>query len=281
MRLANMNFAETCRANAPHLAKSFEEAIGAADTATSATLLRFAERIYREGCVGINMRPMVLVDFLDRDDLLNIHEWAERVSARAGKPSVEVLRDKLGPFFERRMTFDRHFDRGLKFRYGALNIGGLGANRFGEYCLVFNHGRIATRCTVGWLKNDSLNYYMTDEPKVDEAKLCADCASDEQKHILATLKHASELVTRRPDDWPRMVCREDCYIEAIIEGSLRLDSLGSVRIGKLDFDLYWEYAFIEFTSKLSELDRYRVDAFAAIDERLQAAGVSWETVEDA
>jgi hypothetical protein len=281
MRLANMNFAEICRANVPQLEKSFEEAIRAADTGTASTLMRFAERIVREGCVGINMRPMVLLDFLNRDYLLNIHEWAERVSARAGKPSVEVLREKLGPYFERRMAFDRHFDRGLEFRYGALNIGGLGAKRFGEYCLVFNHGRIAARCTVGWLKGDSLNHYMTDEPTVDEAKLCADCASDDRKHMLATLKHASELVARRPDDWPRMVCREDCYIEAIVEGSLKPDSLGCVRIGKLDFDLYWEYAFIEFTGKLSELDRYRVDAFAAIDERLQAAGVSWETVEDA
>jgi len=74
MRLADMNFAETCRANAPNLEKSFEEAIGAADAATSAVLTRFAERIVREGCVGINMRPMVLLDFLNRNYLLNIHE---------------------------------------------------------------------------------------------------------------------------------------------------------------------------------------------------------------
>jgi len=34
----------------------------------------------------------------------------------------------------------------------------------------------------------------------------------------------------------------------------------------------------QFSERLSELDRYRVDSFAQIDERLHALGISWETV---
>jgi hypothetical protein len=179
------------------------------------------------------------------------------------------------------MAFDQHFDGGLEFRYGALNIGGLGAYHFGEYCPVFKHCDVTAQCTIGYLKGDSLNDYTTAEPRVDEAKLGADCAADSHKHMLATLKHAAALTKRSPDEWPQMLCSSHDYVEAIFRGELKSNNLESVRFGKLDFDLYWEYAYREFTEKLSELDRYRTETFAAIDERLQALGVPWETIDDA
>ena len=78
-----------------------------------------------------------------------------------------------------------------------------------------------------------------------------------------------------------MLCNAADYIEAILHGELMPRNLEAVRISKLDFDLYWEYAYNEFRTKLSELDRFRVDSFAAIDEALHALGVTWEMVEHA
>jgi len=175
------------------------------------------------------------------------------------------------------LAFDSFFESGLEFRYGALNIGGLGASRFGEYCAIFHEGPAG--CIHGYLKGDSLNHYMAVGPKVDEDLLRVDCATEALKHMLLTLKHASEATAKPAANWPEMICNADCYAEAIIvQGDLKAARLSCVRIGKVDFDLYFEYAFREFSERLSELDRYRVDAFAQIDERLQALGISWETV---
>ena len=227
------------------------------------------------------MRPMVLLDFLRHDRLLNIHEWAERISTRSGKPATEILREKLGPYHERRMAFDQHFDHGMKFRYGALSIGGLGATRFGEYCAIFKHAEVLAQCEVGYLKGDSLNDYVGPGPGVDEMKLQAECATDASKHFLATTKHIADAASQPRDAWAKMLCSADNYVEVIFQGTLRSGNLGAVRISKLDFELYWECAYNEFREKLSELERFRVDAFAVIDEALHDLGATWETVERA
>jgi hypothetical protein len=276
-----MDFHETCRLNNAAIEAGFKALLLAADAASRAALTDFADFVKGAGRVGINMRPMVLLDFLNHDRLLNIHEWASRISARSGKPAEDAIREKLGAFCERRMAFDNHFDGGIEFRYGALNAGGLGAFRYGEYCSIFRHGETLAHCRVGYLKGDSLTDYMTFGPAVDAMKLSSECATDSHKHFLATLKHSSEAATQSPDEWPEMLCGAREYIEAVLNGDLRPQYLETVRIAKLDFDLYWEYAYNEFREKLSELDRYRVDSFAAIDEALQTLGVTWETVERA
>lgn len=273
-----MNFLELCERNETHLSSLFDDLLNNADGAARPLLVEFADVVAKKGRIGVNMRPMVLLDFLVTDRWLNIHQWAKKVSTRGGKPIRDLLREKLRDYFDRRMAFDGHFESGLEFRYGALNIGGLGAHRFGEYCAIFRQEALAG-CGFGYLKGDSLNHYMAVGPRVDEDRLQVECATEGQKHILLTIKHSSEAGTKPSHQWPDMVCNPDCYAEAIIvKGDLKAGHLSCIRIGKLDFDLYWEYAFLEFSERLSELDRYRVDSFAAIDERLQVLGVSWETV---
>ncbi len=272
------NFLELCERNQDRLSSQFGALLNGADCTTRKTLVEFAEAIKAKGRIGVNMRPMVLLDFLVTDRWFNIHHWAKKMSARGGKPVETILREKLRDYFDRRMAFDGFFESGLEFRYGALNIGGLGAHRFGEYCAILQNESLGG-CRVGYLKGDSLNQYMEVGLKVDEDRMRADCATETQKHMLLTIKHASEAVAKPDHQWPDMVCSADCYAEAIIvEGDVKAGHLSCIRIGRVDFDLYWEYAFLEFSNRLSELDRYRVDCFAAIDERLQLLGVSWETV---
>ncbi|HTX36782.1 MAG TPA: hypothetical protein VME43_17255 [Bryobacteraceae bacterium] len=273
-----INFLELCERNQDRLLSQFGELLNGANSRTRKTLVEFAEAIKAKGRIGVNMRPMVLLDFLISDRWFNIHQWAKKTSARGGKPVEVILREKLRDYFDRRMAFDGFFESGLEFRYGALNIGGLGAHCFGEYCAILQK-EAHRSCRVGYLKGDSLNHYMAAGPKVDDGRLRVECAADGQKDMLLALKHASEVAAKPPDQWPDMICNADCYAEAIVvEGHVKAGHLSCIRIGKVDFALYWDYAFREFSGRLSELDRYRVDAFAAIDERLQLLGVSWETV---
>ena len=273
-----MNLLELCRQNRDLLSSRFENLLNSADDDARPLLLAFAEAVKENGRIGANMRAMVLLDFLETDRWLNIHQWAVKISTRGGKPVEEILREKLKHYYDRRMAFDGFFESGFGFRYGALNIGGLGAQRFGEYCAVLRKETHA-QCGVGYLSGDSLNHYMTWGVKINQHKLQSECANEAAKHMLLTLKHASELTGKPPLQWPGLVCNADCYAEAIIvEGGVTATDLSCVRIGKLDFDLYFEYAFLEFGERLSELDRHRVDCFATIDDRLRALGISWETV---
>src|SRR5260370_40171165 len=100
-----MDFYETCRLNDAAIDAGFEALLLAADGASKAALTQFADFVNDAGRLGINMRPMVLLDFLNHNRLLNIPEWASRIAARSGKPAEDAMREKLGAFYERRMAF--------------------------------------------------------------------------------------------------------------------------------------------------------------------------------
>jgi hypothetical protein len=225
-----MNFLELCERNQGNLSSRFENLLNSADGATRLVLIEFAEVIKEQGRVGVNLRAMVLLDLLTTDRWLNIHQWAKKISIRGGKPIEEILREKLKGYFDLRMAFDGFFDLGLEFRYGALNIGGLAANRFGEYCAIF-HKDMLSQLSLGYLKGDSLNHYMAPGPRVDEDLLPADCATEGSKHMLLTLKHGRSVPGRPSRQWPELVCNADCYAEVIVvAGDLGAAHLSCVRI---------------------------------------------------
>src|SRR5258706_10604064 len=81
-----MDFHETCRLNNAAVEAGFEALLVAAAGASKAALTHFADFVKAAGRVGINMRPMVLLDFLNHDRLLNIHEWASAFQPGQERP---------------------------------------------------------------------------------------------------------------------------------------------------------------------------------------------------
>lgn len=276
--MPSLNLFVTCAENNPVLEREFNNLISTLSASDRDVLLRFSDRIARDGQVAINMRPMTLLDFLASERCLNIYEWVDLILRKSSKGRDEILRDKLGAYYERRITFDGYFIGGQEFRYGTLNIGGLGTNRYGEYCVVIDVIKLSGEGELGYLGGDSLRSYMTMTPEVDEPELRNHCATDSHKQFLAALKHAAEVARIADDQWPNLICNHGEYIEAIFTGNLHPDQILTVRIARTDYELYWEYAFNEHRERLSEVDRYRVDTFARIDEYLDNLGVSWEQV---
>jgi len=74
-----MNFLEPRERNQDYLSGCFENLLNGAG-AIRPLLVEFAEVVKEQGRVGVNMRPMVLLDFLGTDEWLNIHRWARRKS---------------------------------------------------------------------------------------------------------------------------------------------------------------------------------------------------------
>lgn len=151
---------------------------------------RFVAAVQSEGRLAINMRSMVLLRFLAFEGgYLNVYEWAEDLERRSGQPREELLRLRLRDYYERRMAFDRFLGNGERLRYGALNMGGMGAIYFGAYCLVFRETFAAGLAELAYLWADTLETYLLPGCVVDEEGLQRDACPHSHRHFLAALKH--------------------------------------------------------------------------------------------
>jgi hypothetical protein len=195
---------QLARQNAAELLRRFQEAKARAKDG-GRLLDGFARRVEVDACVSINVRPSVLTELIHGRKHQNIYEWAAEQSRRYSRPVEEILRNKLGKHYIRRVHFDDTFENGRRFRYGTLNIGGLGASRYGQFCAVLRSEFIETEDRLAYVMNDSLHDYMVTETEVDVSRLQHDSATHSDVPYLAGVKHARELAGKPESDWPGMV----------------------------------------------------------------------------
>lgn len=276
-----MNFFEACANNSASLEGRFQAHISSLEEGERNKIERFAGRVKQEGRIAINIRPTNLLDFLSFERFLNIHQWADVKANRSSKNREALMQDKLGEYYAKRIAFDQHFENGQEFKSGALSIGGMGATKYGEYCIRLRSEVAEAWTGLGYLQSDSLNYYLTDDLRVDEAKLKKSCATHSHKHLLAALKHAAQIGKTEETHWPNMLSNNDEYIEAIYSDKLYRTDVEAVGISETDYDLCFEYSYNEFQEKLGDEDRYFVETFGIIDEYLYRLGIRWEKVKDA
>lgn len=276
-----MNFFHVCRRNTTSLEARFRDCIAARDDGERAVIGRFAEVVREKGRIALNLRPMGLLDLLQSNRLLNVYQWAALKVNKSKKVREEIIKDRLGEYYERRVAFDRHFVDGEDFKYGALSTGGLGADKYGEYCIVLSRDALENGGDVGYLQADSLSRYLTSDSAVNEEELVRDCAPDSHRQILAAIKHSLAILCLAESRWSSLLCNNDDYLEAIFTGEIASNKIDSVRIDKLDYDLCMEYGFNEHRQRLSDADRLWIEAFCLIDECLDDLGLAWETVDNA
>jgi hypothetical protein len=258
------------------------EAMAAGAHACFASL---AGRIDRDGRIAINMRQSVLLGFLRSATYQNIYEWARGRAKRSPKSEDEILRERLGPFYERRVAFDRAFEGGERFRYGALSIGGAGASAYGSYCAVIADEAPRTRLSAAYLPSDSLATYV--RPMADGAGVAvntsaieSDVAPHTHRQKLAAIKIHPAAQACDEGRWPALLCSATDYVEALFVGDLAPGDLQCVRMTRSDYDLYFTYAFEDFRARLAEPDRVLVEGFASILDELDARGIALEVVDD-
>jgi hypothetical protein len=116
---------------AQHLRES-----NAGDRDASELMDCFVRRVQADGRIGVNMRPWVLARFLSRGIYRNIYGWADEMADLSGGDADAFVGKKLGDYRDKRRAFDAAFEDSERFGYGALTIGGAGAERYGEFCFV-------------------------------------------------------------------------------------------------------------------------------------------------
>lgn len=273
-----MDLFASAAVNADALFQRFNSLMDGTAEEARPVLRQFAQKVQDEGKISINMRLSVLLRLVSLGEHQNVYEGADSQAAQSSLTREEILRERLGSYYERRIAFDRHFERGEQLRYGALNLGSLGALRYGEYCAVFSPAFAAGLSELAYLALDSLNSYMLPGPAVDVDRLQQDICLHSHRHYLATLKYAADVCCLPEELWSGLLCSQADYIEAIFVGNLQPESLQVVRMPQVDFEIYFHFAFEEFRGRLSEFDRSLVESFTLTLSHLQRQAIALEGI---
>lgn len=244
---------------------------------------KFARTIKDEWTISINIGPRELTHFLILGFYMNIYEKKERDKENLKEyksviPVEEAVEKHLGDNYERRAAFERLFGNGKKFRYGALNIGGLGLRKFGEFCVVIKRKQSRNYVSLAFIKRDSLDY--VDRDQVDVERLRQNVADRESVHFLACLKHEDDIKRIPSDEWASSICRDGCYIEAVTMDDILNNHIECIRIGKEEHDHYYNvHLYNVYESKSSDYEELRLYEFLNIQELSRQLGIKIKRIE--
>lgn len=271
-----MNLFQVARENAEALLRRFELVRDAMEEGAS-RLDRFAAAVRSEGRLSVNRRSKDLLRFLALEGSLHsAWEWAEKLASRTGQSEEELLRLWLKDYYDRRTAFDRFLEQGERFRYGALNLGGLGVVDFGGYCLIFRKDFTEGLDDLAYLWANSLETYLLPGCVVDEAGLRRDACPHSHRYVLAVLKHGTEAVGLAEDRWPALVCSRHGFIEALFLGSPTPADLQAVRMDRSEYDLYMDSLVDAALGRLGEMDNHIVNEFAILLDLLDEHSIPLE-----
>jgi len=256
------NLFQLSELNTARLEDAFGEVVESSGAAKD-KVERFAERVRQDGRVSINMRTYVLASFVVNGRHLNVYEWAEHQARLSDTDKDRILQEKLGKWYAKRVAFDSFFEGGQGFRYGALNIGGLGVGKFGRFCSVLGES-FGSSGPMAYLRGDSLKDYVSDYGAVDAQAIERDVAPHSHRAELATVKHGADAASTTEDEWPRLLCSDPDFVEAIFLDAAGPSEVDRVRVSQSDYDeLYW-LAFRSYDLGLSEGERALGADFVAI-----------------
>jgi hypothetical protein len=220
------------------------------DQATRHRMTEFADRVESDGRVTVNMRPEVLSRFFSSGVYSNIYSWAAEAAELSGRDRDTLLAEKLGAFKDRRLGFDAAFSGSECFCYGALNIGGIGAESYGTFCVVTEKTFAADPQSSAYLRADSLRHYLDAACTLRETELRRDLAPPSHRGHLALLKHASDLESA--PDWAVLLCSGSDYIEVIFADELKPEHAEEVRISGAACRRLWALTFDSFGQRLDD-----------------------------
>jgi hypothetical protein len=243
-------------------------------------LSEFARSIKNEWTISINMRPSILNYFLIVGRYMNVYELKKKSREHIKEAAVSVeyaIKKHLGDYYSSRTAFDRTFKDGEKFKYGALNIGGVGLRKFGEYCVIMNQRQLRTHMSVVFIKEDSLHYVKGDQ--TDIKRLGQEISDKESVHLLAALKHEHTIQSIPPDEWASLICCDECYIEAVTIDDISNKHIENIRVSKKYYDFISDLLYKDFISEISDEEKTLLYDFKVMREVSKKEGIEFEVIE--
>jgi len=235
-------------------------------------ILRFSSSVSSGWTISINMRQCALNKFLKFGIYKNIYNLTK---------SEDELESHLGEAYKTRTTFDRTFENGELFKYGALNIGGLGLENYGNYCVMIKR-TCARIYSLAFIKEHSFKYVHNGDG-VNIRELEQDVADGSHVHMLAAIKHEEDLGDKQDIEWPTMICCNENYIEAITKDEISERHVDRVRVSQNYYNSqYNEYLFnyAYNISDISDDEIYRLGDFKEMQDLLRDKEIELEIIDE-
>ncbi len=267
--------------NAANLKQSYERRLE--ESASPKVLEEFANHVATHGRVSLNRRLAGGARFVNDNCYRNIYEAAaEEARLSPGKDAADIVREKLGIYYERRRCFDDHFVQREQLHYGALNIGGAGCTHYGVLCFVLNEAFPADRNAVAYVWGDSLLNYVDTQCNFDKEAFRADLAGHDGRHMLAAVKHAPEVEKTGVviTVWNKIVCSSRQYVEVIFTASVGLAEVAEVRISRSEYNRLVAMAINIALGNASAAERAEAQDFAVLREAANAGRIKIVKVAD-
>lgn len=246
-------------------------------------ITRFTSHVDANWRISINLRLDVLNLFLTSGVYKNIYEVKNERKDMFRKESnikisaKEAINTHLKEFSNSRLMFDNTFKDGNTFKYCALNIGGGGIKKFGEFCVIIKENKAKEYSTLAFIEEDSLNY--VDNEIVNLEKLKQSLANRENVRLLVAQKHNEDICETPFQELSLKICSDSSYIEAVTKEKILDNNIECVRISKKYYDIYYEYLFKDYTGDISEMERLELSVLLSIFKLLEQKGIKNE-VED-
>lgn len=274
-----LNLFTAARDNAAAVQSAFE-ARAARLSAERAELLRqFASWVEATARVSVNADLFVLLEILGGRSHQNIYVWADEQALLSGRAAPDLLRGRLGVHFDRRTAFDRAFEDGRKFCYGALNAGGAGLTEYGPYCVVLRREFVDSLERIAYLSGDSLKVAFSAAGTFDHQALASLVAPHSHRHYLTADERATNLLSADRTTWPALVLCQDWYTEVVFVAEVGEDAIDCLRMLKAQRNRMWDMAFASFGKKPAEAERALVHDFIQLRRAELAGTIRLEVVE--
>ncbi len=252
----------------------------------------FCTRLRDTWDISANLSDWALVDWLDSGTFKNIYEVKELQASQLVENEVitpsekddalhGALKAHLGGFFQQRTRFDSTFRKGKQLKYLALNIGGPGIHRYGDFCAVVDREKVRKYKTLAFIKLDSAINYM-EKGKIQLKKLEQDLAVEVCMPLLGVVKHESSLQLCPPDQWDGMICSENDYIEAVTCDSIICDHIKTVRVKKSFYNTIFKDLLLKQFKKepLGKDELYRLNFFKHILMEIKKRDIGLEIMDE-
>lgn len=202
--------------------------------------------------------------------------------ARAGGSVAAGLAEfavRQGSLLARREGFEDLWEHGRGFVYGAVNIGGVGTERFGDVCVVITDPEAHRPQALAVFPADSLQRYTSGSGSVDALIAEQEATSWSDRAFLAVLHLGPEAQFTDPQEWFKLVCQSDRYLEVVLVARLPVAVLAEVRMRRATIDRLRGLRARRFLqSPLSPTENNEARAYAAMHSWRRAHGTVLRSV---
>lgn len=147
---------------------------------------------------------------------------------------MAAFESRQGSWLGPRTDFEHLWVDGEAFVYFAVNAGGRGVPKFGDYCMVVSDPSGDGR-SVAVFPGDSAQRYGSTSP-IDSGRVRDEAAAWDDRDAIVVSQLGSRAVTVPPTRWPQLICSDDGYLEVVVAPSPPIADVVEVRLRQSHLD---------------------------------------------